>query len=50
MATYHRSMLSGFSICAGLDVKSFGIGVALAQPHTGATTLMFNISCRLSEL
>lgn len=50
MATYHRSFLSGFSACAGINVKRFGIGVAFAQPHTGATTLMFNLAFRLSEL
>lgn len=47
MSTYHRSMLSGFSIGAGLNVSNFGIGLALAQPHTGATTLMLNLSMRL---
>ncbi len=50
MSTYSRSFLSGFSIGAGLKVKSFGIGVALAQPHTGATTFMVNISTNLHEL
>lgn len=50
MSTYSRSFLSGFSLGAGLRVKSFGIGVALAQPHTGATTFMFNLSTNLSEL
>lgn len=50
MSTYSRSFLSGFSIGAGLKVKSFGIGVALSQPHTGATTFMFNLSTSLSEL
>ena len=50
MSTYHRSFLSGFSIGAGIRVKSFGIGVALSQPHTGATTFMFNLSTNLSEL
>ncbi len=50
MATYHRSMLSGFSLSAGLRVRSFGFGLAFAQPHTGATTLMFNLNCSLSEL
>ncbi|MDE7397384.1 MAG: type IX secretion system protein PorQ [Muribaculum sp.] len=50
MAAYQRSFLSGFSACAGLNVKRFGIGVAFAQPHTGATTFMFNLTMRLSEL
>lgn len=50
MSTYSRSFLSGFSIGAGLQVKSFGIGVAFAQPHTGATTLLFNLSANITEL
>lgn len=49
MSTYSRSILSGFSLGGGVKVKSFGIGLALAQPHTGATTFMFNLSCNLSE-
>lgn len=50
MSTYTRSFLSGFSLCAGLNVSSFAVGVALAQPHTGATTFMLNLTCRLDEL
>lgn len=50
MSTYHRNFLSGFSIGAGLRVKAFGFGLALAQPHSGATTLMFNINTTLGEL
>ncbi|MDE5594379.1 MAG: type IX secretion system protein PorQ [Muribaculaceae bacterium] len=50
MATYSRNILSGFSLGAGLSVKSFRIGIALAQPHTGATTFMFNLNCNFSEL
>ncbi len=42
MSTYKRSFLSGFSAC-------FGLGLALSQPHTGATTIMLNISTRLYE-
>lgn len=49
MSTYSRNFLSGFSIGAGLNVKMFGIGIALAQPHTGATTFMLNISTNLYE-
>ena len=50
MSTYNRNFLSGFSIGAGLRVKAFGFGVAFAQPHSGATTLMFNLTSTLSEL
>lgn len=50
MSTYSRSFLSGFSIGAGLKVKSFGVGVAFAQPHNGATTLLFNLSANITEL
>lgn len=44
MSTYKRSFLSGFSIGMGLAVRSFSLGVAMSQPHSGATTLMLNIS------
>ncbi|MDE6369474.1 MAG: type IX secretion system protein PorQ [Muribaculaceae bacterium] len=50
MATYSRNMLSGFSIAAGLNVRNFSVGIALAQPHTGATTFMVNLNCNLSQL
>ena len=50
MATYSRNMLSGFSLAGGINVGSFNVGVALAQPHTGATTFMFNLTCNLSDL
>lgn len=50
MATYSRSFLSGFSLGASLKVSSFGIGVALAQPHSGATTLMVNFTTDLNEI
>lgn len=50
MSTYARNFLSGFSIGAGLNVKSFKLGLAYAQPHSGASTFMFNISTNLTEL
>lgn len=50
MSTYSRSFVSGFSLAAGLRAKSFGFGVALAQPHTGATTFMLNLTCSLDDL
>ena len=50
MSAYSRSILSGLSLSAGLKVKAFGIGIAFAQPHNGATTFMFNLSTNLSEL
>ena len=49
MSTYSRSFLSGFSLSAGLNVRRFGLGVAFAQPHSGATTLMFSITTSLAE-
>lgn len=50
MSTYSRSFVSGFSIAGGIRVKAFGVGIAFAQPHTGATTLMLNLSCNLRDL
>lgn len=49
MGTYARSFFSGFSACAGINVSRFSVGIALAQPHTGATTFMLNLSTRLWE-
>lgn len=49
MSTYARNILSGFSIGAGFNVKAVGVSVALAQPHTGATTFMFNLSLNIAE-
>ena len=50
MSTYHRSFLSGWSVAAGLNVKAFKVGLAFAQPHTGATTLMVNLNVSLPDL
>lgn len=50
MSTYSRSFLSGFSLCGGINVRSFAVGVAFAQPHTGATTFMLNLTCCLDDL
>lgn len=50
MQTYHRNMISGFSLAAGISVSNFRVGVALAQPHTGATTFMLNLVANLSDL
>ena len=50
MSSYKRNFLSGFSIGGGMKVKAFGFGVAFAQPHTGATTFMFNLTTSIGEL
>lgn len=50
MGTYSRSFVSGFSIGAELKVSNFGIGLALSQPHTGATTFMLNLNANLSDI
>lgn len=44
MATYQRSILSGFSLGLGLNVKDFAIGVSFSQPHKSATTLGLNLA------
>ncbi len=49
MKTEKRNILSGFSIGGGIKVRMFGLGVALAQQHTGATTLLINLSTNLYE-
>lgn len=50
MSTYSRNFLSGFSAAAGIKTKSIGVGVAFAQPHTGATTFMANFTMSLGSL
>lgn len=50
MATYQRNFLSGFSVGAGLRVKSFGVGVSYAMPHKAASSLMLNLSCSIGQL
>lgn len=49
MSTYSRSFVSGFSLAGGIRVSSFSVGLALAQPHSGATTLMLNLSCNIND-
>lgn len=50
MSTYSRNFLSGFSAAAGIKTSSIGVGIALAQPHTGATTFMANFTMSLASL
>lgn len=50
MSTYKRSFLSGFSLGAGLNLRKVSLALALAQPHTGATTFMFNLNLNLQDL
>lgn len=50
MSTYSRSIVSGFSLGGGIKVRDFGVSVALAQPHSGATTLMFNLQYNFNNL
>jgi hypothetical protein len=50
MTVYARNFVSGFSIAAGLKTSSFGVGIALAQPHVGGTTFMANFTMSLSDL
>ena len=50
MSTYQRNFLSGFTVGAGLRVKSFGVGVSYAMPHKSASSLMLNLSCSIGQL
>lgn len=50
MSTYSRSILSGFSLGAGIRVKAFGVGLGFAQPHKGATTFMVNFTTNFNDL
>lgn len=50
MSTYRRNLLSGWSFCGGMNVGDFSFGLGLAQPHSGATTLMLNMTMDLQSL
>lgn len=50
MEGYRRNALSGWSVGAGLRIKAFGVGVAVAQPHRGATSLLLNLSTDIKSL
>ena len=50
MSTYRRSFISGFSLAAGMNVKHFAFSIGFGQPHSGATTLMFNLNMNLQDL
>ena len=50
MSAYSRNFLSGFSVGAGIKVKSFGFDVAYAMPHKSASTIMLNLNCNFAEL
>lgn len=49
MATYSRNFLSGVSLGAGLSLPKFRVGLAYAQPHSGASTFMLNLTLNLTE-
>ncbi len=50
MSTYKRSFVSGFSLAAGLNLRRFNVGLAIAQPHSGATTFMLNLNLNLNDI
>lgn len=50
MSTYKRNFLSGFSLGMGLKVRSWGFGVAYAQPHASGSEIMINIFSNIGEL
>lgn len=50
MSGYKRSLLSGFTAGAGLSTSRFNIGVAVAQPHNGATSLMVNFGLKIADI
>ncbi len=50
MYTYSRNFLSGWSLAAGIKGRGYGVGLALAQPHTGGSTFMLNLNLNLKDL
>lgn len=50
MSTYSRDILSGWSLGAGLNVTGFRLGLALSRPHTGATTMMIDLTVNINDI
>lgn len=50
MSTYSRSFVSGFSLGAGINLRRFNVALALAQPHSGGTTLMLNLNLNINDM
>lgn len=50
MSTYSRNFFSGISLGAGVNARNFKVSAAFAQPHTGATTFMLNLTLNLNDL
>lgn len=50
MTVNSRNILSGLSVSGGIKLNAFGFSVALAQPHSGATTMMVNFTTNLYDL
>lgn len=49
MSAYQRNFLSGFSLGAGIKVRTFGIGISYSAPHKLASTLMLNLNWLIRE-
>lgn len=49
MSAYQRNFLSGFSLGAGIRVRTFGVGLSYAMPHKAGSTLMLNLNWFISE-
>lgn len=50
MSGYQRNFLSGFSLGLGVNVRSFGLGIAYAMPHKSASTVLLNLSLDIADL
>ena len=44
MSAYQRNFLSGFTLGAGLKVRTFGFGISYAMPHKAGSTMMLNLN------
>lgn len=50
MSSYNRNIFSGFTLGTGISASRFNVGVAIAQPHSGALTFMINLGVKLSDI
>lgn len=49
MSSYQRNFFSGFTLGAGLKVRTFGFGLSYAMPHKSGSTLMLNLNWYIKE-
>ena len=47
---FYVSLGYNYKTRTGMNVNRFNFGIAFGQPHSGATTLMFNLNMNLQDI